>query len=541
MNPFIDKTHHEALSYLTATFGDRDALVFGKERYSFKDVQRLVNEASGQLATLDLPLGSTVAIWMPNRPKLLWFLLGAAQMGLVAVVLNTRLKNEEIRYQIAQSDSRVILVPGAGAFRDFLGDLAEICPSIRSGLPGALHCDKWPKLNHVLCVDEIPKGFGGVTDWSRRLNGHSPTPHMATNHESSSLVLYTSGTTSLPKGVMLSHCLWRKGFDAGDRLGLSRNDRLYTCVPLFGMAGLLAGGPLTAWAHGAAVVLEERFDAGQCLETIAAENCSVLQMMPTMLQPLLAHPAFKTADRSRWRVAMILTSAPSILRMAVEKLGFRHTVCGYGMTESTALVTRTSWDWPLDKQVATNGTPLRDCQIRVVDPESGADLPTGKQGEILIGGYCVMRGYYNKPEETRQALTPDGWLRTGDAGRLNEDGTLLFNGRLRDGYKHKGFNVSTAEVEAVLIAHPDVGAAAVVGMPDTSGGEIGIAFVVARLGASLGETAVIDFLRPRLASFKLPARVFFISELPRTGGTEKVQAFRLRELATELLTDQCDV
>jgi acyl-CoA synthetase (AMP-forming)/AMP-acid ligase II len=307
------------------------------------------------------------------------------------------------------------------------------------------------------------------------------------------------------------------------------------------MAGLLAGGPLTAWSHGAAVVLEERFDAGQCLETLAAEHCSVLQMMPTMLEPLLAHPAFKTADRSRWRIAMVLTSAPSVLRMVVEKLGFRHTVCGYGMTESTALVTRTAWDWPLDKQIATNGTPLRDCQIRVVDPESGEDLPTGEQGEILIGGYCVMRGYYKKPEETKMALTPDGWLRTGDAGWLNDDGTLVFKGRLRDGYKHKGFNVSTAEVEAVLSAHPDIATSAVVGMPDASGGEIGIAFVVPRSGVTVSEAAVIDFLRPRLASFKLPARAFFVSELPRTGGTEKVQKFRLREMANGLLTDRFDV
>lgn len=540
MNPFIDKTHHQALAYLATKFSDRDALVFRQQRFSFSEVQRRVDEASARLATLGLPAGATVAIWIPNRPEFLWYLLGAAQMGLVAVVLNTRLRRDEVRYQIGQSDSRAVLVPGAGAFRDFLGELEGVCPSVRSGPAGGLKCDDWPMLRHVLCVDPVPAGYVGVDDWSQGPASNSATPPPATDPDQPSLVFYTSGTTSLPKGVMLGHCLWRKGYDAGTRLGLSLDDRLYTCVPLFGMAGLLAGGPLTAWAHGAAVVLDERFDAGHCLDTLAAERCTVFQMMPTMLDPLLAHPAFETADRSNWRVAMVLTSAPSVLRMAVEKLGFRHIVCGYGMTESTALVTRTAWDQSLDAQIATNGAPLPNCYIRIVDPESERELAAGQQGEILIGGYCLMRGYYRKPEETARALTADGWLRTGDAGILNEDGTLVFKGRLRDGYKHNGFNVSTAEVEAVAGLHPGVAAVAIVGMPDPHGGEIGVAFVVERPGIPVGEGALLDFLRPRLASFKLPACVFTVEELPRTAGTEKVQPYRLREMAAALLRDRCD-
>ena len=540
MNPFIDKTHHQALTYLATQFGDRNALVFREKRYSFSEVQQHVDRASAQLATLNLPTGATVAIWMPNRPEFLWYMLGAEQMGLMAVVLNTRLRRDEIRYQIGQSDSRAVLVPGPGTFRDFLGELEAICPLVRSGIAGELHCEEWPMLSHVISVDAVPAEFSGVADWSQALTSEPSPLELATDPDAPSLVLYTSGTTSLPKGVMLSHCLWRKGYDAGTRLGLTLEDKLYTCVPLFGMAGLLAGGPLTAWAHGAAVVLEERFDARRCLDTLATELCTVLQMMPTMLEPLMAHPTFKTTDRSRWRIAMVLTSTPSVLRAAVEKLGFRHIVCGYGMTESTALVTRTAWDWPLDEQIATNGTPLADCRIRIVDPDSGQDLPASQQGEILIGGYCLMRGYYKKPEETERALIGDGWLRTGDAGWLNDDGTLVFKGRLRDGYKHKGFNVSTAEVEAVASLYPSVAAVAVVGMPDAIGGEIGIAFVVARERAVVDEAALIDFLRPQLASFKLPARVFSIPELPRTAGTEKVQAFRLREMAAELLRGRCD-
>ncbi len=540
MNPFVGKTHHQSLAYLAETFAKRDALVFREQRFSFEDVRQLVDAASARLAGLALPTGATVAIWMSNRPEFLWYLLGAAQMGLVAVVLNTRLRQDEVRYQIGQSDSRALLVPGQGAYRDFLGELAAICPSIRTDQAGALTCTEFPMLRHVLCVDRAPGGFAGVTDWSAPLVTTTRPPPPATDASQPSLVLYTSGTTSLPKGVMLNHCLWRKGFDAGMRLGLTQDDRLYTCVPLFGMAGLLAGGPLSAWPHGAAVVLEERFDAGSCLEVLEAERCTVFQMMPTMLDSLLDHTSFETTDRSRWRTAMVLTSAPLILRRAVEDLGFRFIVCGYGMTESTALVTRTSWDQSLDVQIGSNGTPLPGCSIKIVDTASGEELPAGERGEILIGGYCLMCGYYRKPEETAKAFTADGWLRTGDAGVLRSDGTLQFLGRLRDGYKHNGFNVSTLEVEAVVRQHPAVADTAVVGIPDARTGEIGIAFVVDRPGHSIDEPELLDYLRPRLASFKLPAHVIKVQGLPRTAGTDKVQAFRLREMASSHLKDRYD-
>ncbi len=526
MNPFVGKTYGEALDDLAARYGAREALEFEGRRYSFADIKRETDRAAARLAALGLPRGSKVALWMPNRPEFIWYWFGAVQCGLVAVFLNTRLRRDEFAYQIAQSDSAVVIVPGRPTFRNFLGELLEACPELASRPVGRLRSTQFPALRAVVVCDPLANAPPGVLDWSGAPPA-SPPPPAASDPDVPALIAYSSGTTALPKGAMLSHCIWRKAFDGGTFLGLSQEDCLYLCVPLFGVLGSL-NGVLTFWGHGGRIVLDERFDVDACLQALIEERCTAVHLLPAMIEGLIAHPRFAQSDLSRLRTGVVLSSDPAVLRRAAEELGVRGIVTGFGLTETTGLVTRCRWDQPLEERLCSQGKPLPDCTIRVVDIETGEDLPRGSEGEIWIGGYSVMLGYYNKPEETARTITADGWLRSGDLGVLHDDGSLKFLRRVKDGYKHKGFNVSTPEVERVAAQFPGISAVAIVGIPDPLHGEVGAAFVIHRKDGEFSQPAFLRFLGERLASFKVPAHVFEVDAFPVTGGTEKIQKFELR-------------
>ncbi len=534
MSEFAGKTYGQALELLAGRYGEKEALLFEGKRYSFADVKRQSDRAAARLASLGLKRGAKIALWMPNRPEFMWYWFGAAQSGLVAVFLNTRLRRDEFVYQIAQSDSEVVIVPGRAAFRDFLSELVEVCPELASHKVGHLDSKIFPKLQAVVTCDARAEQLPGVLDWSQPID--LPVPPQTTDADAPALICYSSGTTALPKGAMLSHCIWRKACDGGATIDVSPNDCLFLCVPLFGVLGSL-NGVMSFWIHGARIVMEERFNVDSCLHALEHEHCTALHMLPAMIDALIAHPHFKDAKLGL-RTGVVLSSDPVVLRRAAEELHVPGVVTGYGLTESTGLVTRCRWNEPLETRFHDQGKPLPDCLIRVVDPDSGIDLPRGEAGEIWIGGYSVMPGYYDKPEETARSITPDGWLRSGDLGILDADGRVKFLRRVKDGYKHKGFNVSTPEVERVAAQHPAVAQVAVVGVPDRLHGEIGIAFVIPRPGVAFEPGSLSEFLAPRLASFKLPAHVFAVEAFPVTGGTEKIQKFKLRDLAIERLAQR---
>jgi fatty-acyl-CoA synthase len=529
-NPYLGLTYGQAVAYLASVHGDRNALVFGDRRYSFTDVKMEVDAAARHLATLSLRAGDTVALWMPNRPEFLWYWLAAAQSGFIAVFLNTRLKRDEFLYQIAQSRSRVLITAGDGAFRDFVGELNAACPELKEQQAGQLKLTALPDLRHLISLDPLARPIAGVSDWSHPEHVAQADAKSETDADRPALIVYSSGTTALPKGAMLTHCIWRKAFDGGVRYYLTEADRLFLCVPLFGVLGCLSG-VLMFWTHGCGVVLEERFDAGRCIALVNSEACTAMHMLPVMIDAIIAHPDFSKPDFSRVRLGSILSNDPAVMRKAADKLGLAGAGSGYGMTETTGVVTRGWLDESMEERLKSHGKPLPGCAVRVVDPETLQDKKPGEVGEIWIGGYGVMAGYFDKPVETAETITADGWLRSGDAGYLNEDGSLKFLHRLKDGYKHNGFNVSTPEVESVMLQHPAVSAAAVVPIAHDRHGEIGVGFVTLEPGAALSGVELMAFLREKLSSYKLPADIVVIDEFPRTAGTDKIQKFKLKEQA----------
>lgn len=538
MNAFAQKTYAQAIEQLADTWGDREALIYGDVRYSFSDIKAETDRASRKLISLGLAKGDKVAIWLPNRVELLFVWLGAAQIGLTAVILNTRLRLEEVAYQIGQSDSIALVVPGDGAFRDFLDDAATICPDIRTGAPGTvIGGDACPELKFVIPLDDTAHGFSSLTKWDELDDSdETPLPY-ETDMNSPGLIVYSSGTTALPKGAMIGHAIWRKAADHGARFYQTKDDRLYLCVPLFSILSTV-NGVITFWVGGSSVVLADRFEPEAMLSAIEREKCTAAYLLPLMIQKAIALPNFDDFDLSALRTGILVTTDADAYQTAFDKLGMNEVITSYGMTETSSACTRTWADDPLEVRINTHGKPLPDINVRVADPETNRELPVGETGEIQVSGYNVMLGYYKKPEETARAFTEDGWYKTGDAGLKLEDGAFKFLRRLSEGYKHKGFNVSAAEVEAALHKHPHVNRAAVFGIPDKTFGEIGIAYVIPEAGSAPDPQSILAFLRDHLASFKLPAHIFFSEEFPLTAGTEKVQKFKLRERALESLAGE---
>ncbi len=522
-NPFIGKSYATALNELAQRFADREALVFDDRRWRFRDIMGEIDGVSARLASLGLRRGDKISLWLPNRPEFIWYWLGAVQVGIVPVVLNNRMKLDEAAYQIDQSDSLAIVIPGDGAFRDFLADVQTLRDDGRL-----------PRLKHVVLLDPVAATPAGAVDWSKPAPAGLPMPAPVTDPMAPGFIVYSSGTTALPKGAVLNQTGLRKAWDHGERFGQTEDDRFLMVVPLFGILANV-NGVITAWSRGSCVVLERQFEPGRIIEIIERERCTVAYLFPVMIEKILEHPDYRPERTASLRTGILVGTDTAAMKRVAEDLRVPGYFTSYGMTETSSACTRSYSTDPDEIKQNTHGLPMPDIEIEIRDVETGVPLGPRQEGEICVRGYNIMLEYYNKPAETAAAFTRDSFFRTGDLGYMTEEGRMVFLRRIKDGYKHKGFNVSTAEVEKVICDHSDVAEAAVVGLPDKLTGDIGIAFVIARPGKSIEPATLAAYLKPKLSSFKLPAHIFMVDEFPLTAGTGKVQKFKLRDMAIERL------
>lgn len=368
-NPFFGKTYAESLALVAETYPDHDALVFRDRRYSFTHLKEEADRVSARLAELGMVRGDKVAILMPNRPEFLFMWLGAAQMGVTAVMINTRLRPDEIAYQLAQSESDAVFIPGQGAFRDFVGEMAELAPGLRDGTPGAVQSEKLPRLRWVIVADTPPEGYSGLTDWSGPAPEGLTVPPLEQDIDQPGIIAYSSGTTALPKGAMIGHHVWRKGWDIGIRVEFDEADCLYMSIPLFGSMATM-NGVLPLWTRGAKVVLGEQFDAGVCLEAIEREKVTAIHLLPPIVTQLAEHPDLKRRDTSSLRIGFVLSIAPEILDKVADVLNVPGVMTGYGMTETTTVLTRNWWNDPREVRHSKQGFALPDIELKIVDPQT---------------------------------------------------------------------------------------------------------------------------------------------------------------------------
>ena len=531
------RTLREALAASVAARGDADAVVTGRARLSWRELETAAWRVAKGLHARGLRRGDHVGVLMGNDEKWLATFYGAALVGAVTVPVNTRFKAPELAFCLKQADCKALVLADRFLNIDFAASLREAEPAVDAGLPGA----RLPRLEHVVVVGaDVPRADvprAGVS-WEAFLAAGDAVGEAAIRDAAGAvkpddllLIQFTSGTTAYPKGVMLTHDnMLRDAWAAGSRIGARADDRYFNCRPFFHVAGTTLSA-LVSLVFGACLVTLPTFEAGAALALMARERCSLISGNDTLFQLLMSHADFdrsKLALRGGWAAA-----GPQTMRRIVEVLGIGAICAAYGLSEASPNVVMSDYRDPLELRIAGLARPHEGVELRIADPHTHAALPPETAGEIQVRGWSVMRGYYNNPEANAQAFTPDGWLRTGDLGSLTADGRLRMTGRLKDVFRVGGENVAPAEVEEVLLAHPAVANAQVIGVPDARLGEVPAAYVTLRAGGAATEGDLMAFAKTRCANFRVPRYLRIVPDFEAIGMTAsgKVQKAKLREHA----------
>ncbi len=538
-----NKTIGQALERNAAAWPGQEALIFPnrEKRYTWAQLNTEVDALARGLLALGARRDDRVAVWATNLPQWLTLMYATAKIGAVLVTVNTFYRHGEIEYLLRQSESNYLFLMEGFRGYSYADALYDIVPEIRTQGRSGLKSAKLPHLREVVFLDDEP--HPGMFNYREILGMAEKTPAAELEVLKNSLapddvinMQYTSGTTGFPKGVMLTHQnIVTNGYWIGRHQNLTNLDRICLPVPLFHCFGLVLG-TMAALNHGSAMVVMDNFSALDILVAVEKEQCTAIYGVPTMFISLLEQKSFDRYDLSSLRTG-IMAGSPCPVKTMVEVIERMHareiTIC-YGLTETSPVVSQTTKNDSLAKRTETVGKPMPGVELKVVDPETGAELPKGGIGEVVARGYVVMRGYYNQPEATAEIIDRDGWLHSGDLGRFDEDGYLAITGRWKDMIIRAGENIYPQEVEEYLRHMPGVVDVQVVAVPSKLHGEELGAFLIARPDApEITVKEVKAYLRPLISGYKIPRYVKVLPQYPLTA-SGKVQKYKLREMAAEL-------
>jgi acyl-CoA synthetase (AMP-forming)/AMP-acid ligase II len=538
MKPTDATTIGQLIAVAADTFGEKAAIEDGDVTISYRDLHVRGLQAARAFIASGLEHGDRVGIWAPNLFEWVIAAIGLQMVGGVLVPLNTRMKGAETAYILEKSGARMLFT-----MDEFLGaryiDLLLDAMGRGDGRPVA----GLPDLERIVSFRSTDsREKTGIGTWDAFLAlGQSVSDAEAraradrVEGEDLSDILFTSGTTGKPKGVMTEHAQNLRGFEVWtDVVGLRADDRYLIVNPFFHSFGYKAGW-LSCFLRGATCLPQDVFDVPKVLDRIGRDHVSALPGPPTLYQTILAHPEFESYDLSSLRLAVTgaaVVPVDLIIKMR-EVLAFETVITGYGLTETCGIVTMCRHDDDPETIANTSGRAIPGVDVQCVDPE-GNEVARGEPGEVVVRGYNVMRGYFDDEAATTETIDSDGWLHTGDIGVMNERRYLRITDRIKDMFIMGGFNCYPAEIESMLCSHDAVAQVAVIGVPDERMGEVGMAFVVPMPGATLDEKAIIAWCRENMANYKVPRHVSILDELPMNA-MGKVTKFVLRERAGELL------
>jgi fatty-acyl-CoA synthase len=518
----------DALTRVAELFPEQEALVIGDARVTYGELREKVAETERGLRVLGIKRGDHVAVCMGNTVEWAVFFYAAAAIGAVTVPVNTRFKPDELAYCLKHADVKLLFVTDRFLKIDFIAMLRQVCPAIDHALPDAA----LPKLENVVVLgSDVPRAAIGFEEMLALGEIHDEPVFDEVTPGDVLLMQFTSGTTSYPKGVMLTHDnMLRNAAYVAERFDLAQRDRYYSARPFYHVAGTTLS-LLAALTVGACLLSSESFDAGVALRVMSRESCTHTSGNDTMFLMLINHPDFGSYPlklRGGWASA-----GAEVSRKVVERMGMTGLCHAYGLSEASPNVCMSRHDDDVEKRINGWAHVLEGVDVSIADPATGKELPPGDTGEILVRGWSVMKGYYRMPEQTAKAIDTEGWLHTGDYGIMDEDGRLRFVSRIKDVFRVGGENVAPAEVEDVLHKHPQVKQAQVIGVPDARLVEVPAAYLILKDGEHASPDEIIEWSKARMANFRVPRYVKIVDTFENIGmtGSAKVQKNKLRAQA----------
>ncbi len=526
----IPRTTLGVLQTAAAQFGDREAIVMGSQRLTYAALLHEVQRYAAALRARGIGYRDHVGLLMPNCLEYLLLFYACAAIGARAVHLNSRYKVADLRYVIPDSDACILITSAKQReYTDFIALLTEAFPALGTwnyGTPLAL--PEAAQLRSVFCLHAH-----GATRWGTEsdffagaLASTTTLSEAAVGPDEIGLIMYTSGTTAHPKACMLAQrAIEGAGHALAERWRITADDRFWDPLPFFHMSTVL---PMSACrAVGATFIAQEHFDARESLREIERERATIL--FPSF--PTLTNALFEDAEFSPNKFATVRllnnVGPPDLLRRYAALLPRAVHASAYGLTEAGGVIAFSALDDAPELLATTGGKPFEGIEVKIVAPDSLADLPVGERGEIWIRGPTNFSGYYKDPVKTQEVVMPGGWLRSGDLGALEPTGHIRYLGRIKDMLKVGGENVAAIEIESYLCTHPAVKVAQVIGVPDDRLQEVAAAFIELRDGAQLTPAEAVAFCHGKIASYKIPRYVYFVTEWPMSA--TKIQKFRLRE------------
>ena len=506
--------------------GSRPAIVDGDITLTYADLLQRSEQVARSLIALNVQAGDRVALWAPNVYEWIVAACGVHAAGAILVPLNTRMKGAEAADILERSGAKLLFCIG-----DFL----------QQHYPALLRDCRPATLAHVVVLRGQPRADvaqSGDHAWENFLALGQAVPvqqvherEAALHADSTADLMFTSGTTGRPKGVMAAHGPTIRAFDEWARVvGLTPDDRYLIVNPFFHTFGYKAGW-VAAFVQGATVYPEQVFDAEAVLQRIARDRISFLPGPPTLFLTMLAHPRLQEFDLSSLRSSVTGAASvpPVLIRRMREELGIANVTTAYGLTECGGCATVCDPADSVETVASTCGRALPGTEVRCVN-EEGHSVPAGQPGEVLLRGYHIMQGYFEDEAATRETIDAEGWLHTGDVGVLDDKGYLRITDRLKDMFIVGGFNCYPAEIERLLADHPDIAQVAVLGVPDERMGEVGCACIITRSGQPLDSAELIAWARAHMANYKVPRYVLNFESFP-VNASNKVVKRELQQLA----------
>jgi len=529
----------DLLDEVALRFPEREALVdiMKGKRYSYREFLNRVNQMAKGLLKLGLKQGEHVSLWAPNLSEWIITEFAIAKIGAVLISIDTNAHLHQLEYLLKQSDSKCLIMAEGLQGSEYVEMIRQLCPEISNSIPGQLNCEILPELKNIILISD--QTSPGMFSWKEILkvekdvsDGLLTERQRLCRYDDVITILYTSGTTGIPKGVMSTHFgITNTTLASAEVQKLTEKDRLCLSVPLSHMFGCVCI-TLAGVIKGATLVIpSETFNPRKVLEAIEKEQCTAIYGSPSAFIAMMEDPQYQTFNLESLRTGIMggAQCPMEVMKRVVEEMGAREIVIGYGQTESSSWVTETRPDDSLELRVSTVGKSLPNVEVKIIDTATGGEMLRGSVGEICARG-LNMKGYYKMPAATANAIDSEGWLHTGDLGTMDKEGYVRMSGRLKEVINKAGESIYPSEIEEVLFSHPKIINVQVFGVPDKKMGEEVAVWIKLEEGATTTENEILQYLIEKFPPSQHPRYLKFVQEFPMTP-LGKVQKFKMREMA----------